>query len=295
MSLASMNCQPGMPSWSMARPVMTPAASQDRPLLISPQPVIAATTVFPEHSTGTTLTLPAPGFSLSPASEPFPPKLVERIQAGHFVEMRDLLTNNISLIQQMEAFNGHCTLPALPGMLKPRLREVSSLASWIYCFLAYVAIRAQDPTTRDMLAYARLLVREAQRHGGSGWLDYDWVFWQQAAIDRLLQWNTLHPGIQAAMMMGGGPGSGTFCILCRGSDHLASNCALPYLHETTGKGPGTNQSAVLSPKTRDQFRRCPESELSIFVSWNKGNCIYPGTCNYRHICATGHQQHMARD
>ena len=32
----------------------------------------------------------AKGVSLSPATEPFPPKLVERIRAGQFVEMREL-------------------------------------------------------------------------------------------------------------------------------------------------------------------------------------------------------------
>ena len=31
-----------------------------------------------------------------------------------------------------------------------------------------------------MLAYARLLVWEAQWHEGRGWLDYDCIFWQQA-------------------------------------------------------------------------------------------------------------------
>ena len=38
-----------------------------------------------------------------------------------------------------------------------------------------------------MLAYARLMVREAQRHGGLGWLDYDRVFRQQAALDPSLR------------------------------------------------------------------------------------------------------------
>ena len=41
-----------------------------------------------------------------------------------------------------------------------------------------------------MLAYAHLKVREAQRHGGSGWLDYDRVFRQQEALDPSLRWNT---------------------------------------------------------------------------------------------------------
>ena len=176
--------------------------------------------------------------------------------------MRELLTDNISLNQQIDVLWGHCALPALPGVLKPRLRKIDSLSSWIYCFLAYVVIRSQEPRTRDMLAYARLLVREAQRHGGRGWLDYDRIFRQQAAIDPSLQWNTLHPSIQAATIVGGLPGSGTFCTLCRGSDHPTSNCTLAYLHGTTDKGPGTFQGTTPFSRARDQFRR-PESVLGI--------------------------------
>ena len=189
------------------------------------------------------LTLAGPEFNLLQASEPFPTKLLEKIRAGHFVEMWDLLTDNISLIQQMEALNGQCTSPALPGMLKPHLREVSSLSSWTYCFLAYVAIRSQEPKTQDTLAYAQLLIREAQRHDGGGWLDYDRVFQQQAAIDPSLQWNTLHPGIQAATMVRSGSGSGTFCTLCRGSDHQMNDCALAYLQGTPATESSTNPSA----------------------------------------------------
>ena len=77
------------------------------------------------------------GLSLSPATEPFPQKLVDKVRAGQFVEMRDLLTDNISLLQQLETFNNNCQLPGLPGALRPRLRKVTSLGSWVYCFLAY--------------------------------------------------------------------------------------------------------------------------------------------------------------
>ena len=78
-----------------------------------------------------------------------------------------------------------------------RLRDVSTLSSWVYCFLAYIAMRSDETMTRNLLAYARLVVRESQRHGGIGWMDYDRVFRQQAAIDNL-SWNSIHPGIQAA-------------------------------------------------------------------------------------------------
>ena len=46
--------------------------------------------------------LTATGFALSLAFEPFPQKLAERIRSDQYVDMRDLLTDNISLLQQLE-------------------------------------------------------------------------------------------------------------------------------------------------------------------------------------------------
>ena len=151
-----------------------------------------------------------PAVSLSPATEPFPRKLVEKIQAGQFVEMKELLSDNIALLQQLDVFQGQCAMPVLPGALKSRLREVATLPSWLYSYLAYMA----DPTTRDRLAYGRLLLREAQRHGGAGWLDYDRVFRQQAALDATLPWNSIHLAIQAATLTSRTAQPGLFCTLC---------------------------------------------------------------------------------
>lgn len=62
---------------------------------------------------------PMQGLSLSPATEPFPQKLVDRVRTGQYIEMRDLLTDNIALLQQLETFNNNCQLPGLPGVLRP--------------------------------------------------------------------------------------------------------------------------------------------------------------------------------
>ena len=123
------------------------------------------------------------------------------------------------------------TLINMIGPTRPRLREVSSLPTWLYCFLAYTTIATNDPTTRDHLAYARLIMREALRHGNSGWLDYDRSFWQQAAAARSLQWNTLVPGLQASMILGNPTRQGyanqrQSCTLCRGVDHTH----IDYMH-----------------------------------------------------------------
>ena len=172
------------------------------------------------------------GVCLSPGSEPIPPKLVDKVCSGVYVDMKELLRDNIALLRQLEGLNIATTLPALPGALKPRLREVTSLASWLYCFLAYAAMRCPDQESRDRLAYARIMIREAQRHGGQGWLEYNKVFCQQAALDPVIKCNALHPAIQASTLQFGLPTSssgsqghpGHFCTLCRGVDHLATAC-----------------------------------------------------------------------
>ena len=232
--------------------------------------------------------------ALSPASEPFPQKLVARILSGQFVEMKDLLMDNISLLQQLETMGGQLPL-ALPGVMKPRLREVSTLPTWIYCFLAYAAIRCPDPRTRDMLAYARLVVREAQRHGGNGWLDYDRVFRQQPALDHALPWNSLHPGIQAATLVGQGTGASVFCTLCREPDHLQDRCALTYLQQPQPQPTPTPTTQPGLPKARVQQKSRADLQAGICTSWNKGACIYPTSCTYLHVCSHCFQRHRAKD
>ena len=230
--------------------------------------------------------IPQGGLTLSPASEPLPQKLVEKIRSGQFVEMKELLADNVALTKQLEAVQG---VPAfhLLGTRGPRLREVSSITSWCYCFLGYMAVRTTDPDTRDQLAYAHLLIREANRHGGLGWLDYDRVFRQQAAADPSLRCNTLQPGLQASTILGQRTGHGTFCTLCREVDHSRSQCALTCLQPTNqGKPPGDYSSS--------SWRR-QDPPRNICMSWNKGSCTYPGQCSYRHVCAVCQLQHKARD
>ena len=102
------------------------------------------------------------GLVLSPAAEPIPQRLVHKIRSGNFVEMKELLADNLALISQLESVPGMHLL----GATRPRLREVTTLASWCYCFLGYMAVRTTDLGTRDQLAYARLLIKEVQAKGG---------------------------------------------------------------------------------------------------------------------------------
>ncbi len=202
--------------------------------------------------------------------------------------MRDLLADNVALHSQLEDLHRLSPLP-----LRPRLREVPSLHSWMYCFMVYVAVRSGDPLTRDLLAYCRLIIREALRHGGNGWLEYDRSFRRQAAIDPTLQWNTLLPGLQASTLVGSGGGTGVFCTICREPDHSAPQCALAPVQQpvlpvpapsyTSGRSP-TPANSVTAPRRAIRPFRRPETALTICASWNRGACSFPGTCTYRHVC-----------
>ena len=161
-----------------------------------------------------------------------------------------------------------------------------------------MAVSTSDPLTRDMLAYSRLIIREALRHGSTGWLQYDRIFRRQVAIDPSLPWNTLQAALQASTILGQPSSAGTFCNICRECDHSQHNCAMGTSSQPvtpTVSTITTTTTAYRPPRRSIRTARRPETALGICISWNKGTCSYPGTCTFRHVCATCHLGHMARD
>ena len=228
------------------------------------------------------------GLVLSPSSPPIPQKLVEKVREGRFVDMKEFLTDNMVLVSQLEAVPGTSQLMGLTvGAVRPRLREIASIATWCYCFMGYMAIQTRDPVTRDQLAYGRLLISEARRHGGLGWVDYDRAFRQQLAANPTLPWNSLVPGLQASTLLGQRAGQGMFCTLCRGVDHTQARYALYCL-----------QPPASSPRPGPWDPNLPASKpREICISWNRGACIFPkGQCSYSHVCPSCNvTTHRARD
>ena len=108
---------------------------------------------------------------VSSALRRVPGKLVRKVQSGMFVDMKEILSDNVSLLQRLgEISSGQ--LPQNPS-LSVKLREVPDILTWVYCFLEYISIRSQDKFARDLVTYARVIVHLAE---GKGWLDYDKIF-----------------------------------------------------------------------------------------------------------------------
>ena len=141
-----------------------------------------------------------------------------------------------------------------------------------------------------MLAYTRIIIREALRHGGTRWMEYNCIFRRQVAINPATPWNSLQPSLQAATILGRGIATGVCCTTCLECDHTTRQCALAPLQQQlrSDGGSATTISEVNRPPKR------PESWLRICVNWNQGTCSRP-TCSYRHVCAKWQKNHCACD
>ena len=118
-------------------------------------------------------------FRFSEGFPPVPAKLVAKILQLEFVDMAELLRDN------MKAEKRRSIREEATNQGKTPRREVPEILSWIQCFGIYVSEMASKYPERvqNMLAYQTTLVREACCCGGRGWLAYDTAFKQQAAAD----------------------------------------------------------------------------------------------------------------
>ena len=144
---------------------------------ITTTPLLLASSVASGGGTVTVdLKLKQLPFKVANSIAPIPAKLVKKIQALEFVDMRELLPDNIALTERLAAL--------LSGLApqKPLSQRVIggewALVTWVSSFATYIAIIAEAHPERvvDMLAYMRLIRREASKFGGTGWLTYDAVF-----------------------------------------------------------------------------------------------------------------------
>ena len=232
---------------------------------------------------------------LSVLFPPIPEKLVTKIRAGSFVDMQELLPDNMALLKQLE------NLQSDKAKSKAKLREVKTLSSRLYCFLAYIAVATPDKHTRDLLTYARLVMREALRTGGDGWAAYDRLFREHAALDkaRRFDWTTLDSGLhQATFIRQAGP-SGATCTHCAEADHSTKACALVSVQDSPGRRDDSPPPAKRARPSQQRPAVPPrprgEAADKICISWNRGYCIFP-RCNVDHICATCKKgDHRAKD
>ena len=221
-------------------------------------------------------------FLLSEGLPPVPAKLVGRILRGEFIDMAELLRDNLEAQRRGALQESPST--SSPSVGRPR-REVPDLLSWVQCFGVYTAVIASKHPDRiqKLLAYQTLIIREARRCGGKGWLSYDSYFRQQMAGEwRGDEWGRLNPYLFSSTFLAFGGSHRPNCSLCLESDHQEEECAL-----SKAKGAASSSKHLVSrDPPRDNSSRVNKGKTprsTVCFSWNQGDCSYP-YCKFRHAC-----------
>lgn len=108
-------------------------------------------------------------------------------------------------------------------------REVPDILSWVQCFSIYTAVIASKFPERvqKSLAYQTLIVREARRCGGRGWLSYDALFRQQMVGEWWGdEWGRLNSYLFSSTFLVFGGHHQPNCTLCLEPYHQEEDCAL---------------------------------------------------------------------
>ena len=246
--------------------------------LIPPDPLLALPALGPLGPTPLNLTCKAPPLILSSALPAVPAKVVDKINNGLFVELKELLIDNMALLQRLQEV-GH---PSSHQLLSTptRLRDIQDPLTWVSCFLSFMAVKANHDPTRELVAYALIIIQLARKHGGRGWLSYDSIFRQQLAAGAINKWSELNPSLMAATVLqsatpGHNDSFSRVCSICFGHDHTKADCALAPLESKSR--PGTPASL---PSIRPRPYRLPDE---ICRRFNRGLCN-SHSCRYEHTC-----------
>ena len=114
---------------------------------------------------------------------PIPEKLIRRIQDGHFINMAELLPDNLEATNSTEDDHANA---------KRKQQEVTQIMDWIQCFSTYIAVvsHANPDCVVDLIAYLNLIINGQRRFQDFDWALYDRQFRQKAAATSTLQWGT---------------------------------------------------------------------------------------------------------
>ena len=229
-------------------------------------------------------------FMLSEALPVVPARLVKKISRGEFVDMSELLKDNMELERRRAAYGGEPSQGQLAG--RTGRREIPDIMSWLHSFSLYAAIMCEHhpKKTREMWAYQATMIAEARRCGGRGWLLYDAAFRQQAAAATNLErvdFSRINQSLYATTFLAYG-GRGQFCTTCMQPDHTAEECAL-HPNRALPVVRVSEEPAERRPRPTEARRGKGAGKRPCF-GWNDGQCPYQ-YCKYDHVCARCHGNH----
>ena len=196
-------------------------------------------------------------FPIGPGYTPIPYKLVVKITGGQFIELADLLSDNIKAQEaEPQAVLDGKFLVTGP---KKRVVEITDIVTWIEAFSIFCLVLCHSFPSRwpDLHQYKLLIIQTAKRFGDKSWLNYDIAFRKEAAALRSTDWSRMNADLY--------------------NFHTRAPSAL-----TSAPGPA---SSPASSSTEAHTSSGSSSASQYCHSWNDGRCRWRlGRCRFRHSC-----------
>ena len=138
-----------------------------------------------------------PPVTIGTSLPPVPGKLVKTIEAGHFIEMGELLPERLG-VANMSTDDEGFKIP------KPKHRPVTTILEWAQCFGIYVAVisRTQPKQVPDLLAYQALIIQAQLEYQGESWLGYNRTFRLRVISQPDLKWSCVDPTLWSLAFSG---------------------------------------------------------------------------------------------
>ena len=230
-------------------------------------------------------TLGSAPFILGQSLPVVPVKLVKRIIKGDYLDMAEMLSDNM----EVERRRALAESEGGPSSKSTGRREVPDMLSWLHCFSLYAAIVCshRPDRARQMWTYQTLMITEARRCGGRGWLLYDATFRQQAASRDNADFSRLNQSLYATTFLAYGNRKQS-CPNCMLSDHTVQECALYIPRPSPAAGMhisyqekhsrNFDERPTRGEVKRKRFKRGP------CYAWNVGMCMAQ-QCQWEHVCS----------
>ena len=207
-----------------------------------------------------------------------PPKVVQKILRGEYVEMHELLQESWRLEEQRDS----CCRSS-----RPKRGLVTDIALWTECYASLVAVLVTKHPTKapQFMGYLRTIVRASRNFEGAAWASYDAAFRRQAANRKSLDWGMIDPTIYNEAFTGRAKLMPR-CRYCLADTHEARECQ--FAPGDDPPPPKQSRSAPWGgpPRARpDRGGGGRSIEICDLYNRPEGNRCTFKWCRYAHVCA----------